>query len=154
MGHAGRAALTIPSKNATLMRVTPVTDDSTETKPCEDEKPKRKLVYRYEEVVRIAKLDPGVLESWEQEYPFLNAGRTGKGEKFFRQKDLDIILRIKELVASKTLTSAGIKRRIEEEFGLAPTTPVHPEKLRKALYNLRDELQELASSLARRPKKK
>ena len=131
-----------------------MTNEAAESKLFDDEKPKGKLVYRYDEVSRLAKLAPGVLESWEQEFPFLNAGRTGRGQKFFRQKDLDIVLRIKELVASKTLTSAGIKRRIEEEFGLTPTTPIHSEKLRKALYNVRDELQELACSLGRRPKKK
>ncbi len=132
-----------------------MTDTNTDIKPAaKDEKPKAKLVYKFDEVARLAGLDAATLESWEQEFPFLNAGRTGGGQKFFRQKDVDIILRIKELTASKTLTMAGIKRRIEEEFGLIPTTPIHPEKLRKALYNVRDELQQIVSSLGTKPKKR
>ena len=132
----------------------PVRNETTEAKLLKDDKSKPKLIYRYDEVSRITAIDEGTLESWEKEFPFLNAGRTGRGKKFFRQKDLDIIVRIKELLAAKTLTMAGIKRRIEEEFGLLPSAPIHPEKLRKALYNVREELQEIASSLEKGPKKR
>ena len=128
--------------------------EATEPKLFKDEKPRAKLVFRLDEVGRIAKLDTDTLETWEKEFPFLNAGRTGNGQKYFRQKDVDIVLRIKELLASKTLTMAGIKRRIEEEFGLAPSAPVHPEKLRKALYQVREELQQMAAALEKAPKKR
>lgn len=128
--------------------------ETPEPKLFKDEKAKPKLVYRFDEVARLTKLDEDTLEAWEEEFPFLNAGRTGSGQKFFRQKDVDIILRIKELLAEKTLTMAGIKRRVEEEFGLAPAVPVHPEKLRKALYGVRDELQQIAASLEKPAKKK
>jgi DNA-binding transcriptional MerR regulator len=130
-----------------------VKNENPEPKLFKDEKPKAKLVYRLDEVVRLAKLDAETLEAWETEFPFLNAGRTGSGQKFFRQKDVDMILRIKELTDAKTLTMAGIKRRVEEEFGLVPTLPIHPEKLRKALYNVRGELQQIASVLEKKPKK-
>ena len=134
---------------------TAVKHEDTEPKLFKDDKPKTKLVYKFEEVARLAELDAETLESWEKEFPFLNAGRTGNGQKFFRQRDLDIILRIKELVSARTLTMAGIKRRIEEEFGLAPPAgPVHPEKLRKALYTVREELQQIASRIEKTPKKK
>ncbi len=126
----------------------------TEPKLFKDEKTKAKLVHKFEEVARLADLDEETLESWEKEFPFLNAGRTGNGQKFFRQRDVDIILRIKELVSTRTLTMAGIKRRIEEEFGMAPSAPVHPEKLRKALHTVREELQEIASSLEKTGKKR
>ena len=132
----------------------PVKNTAVEHKPSKDDKSKDKLIYGFDEVSRLAKLEDGVLESWEQEFPFLNSGRTGSGQKFFRQKDVAIILRIKELLASKTLTVAGIKRRVEEEFGLIPTAPIHPEKLRKALYNVRDELRQIAASLEKGIKKR
>jgi DNA-binding transcriptional MerR regulator len=130
-----------------------VKNESAESKSVKDEKPKGKLAYKFDEVARLAQLDVGTLESWEKEFPFLNAGRTGSGRKFFRRKEVDIILRIKELLSTKTLTMAGTRRRIEEEFGLIPALPVNPEKLRKALYNVRDELQQIASRLEKKPKK-
>ncbi len=36
-----------------------------------------KLVYKVEEVSRLAKVDAAVIEAWEQEFPFLRAGKTG-----------------------------------------------------------------------------
>ena len=119
-----------------------------------DDKTKAKLVYKLDEVSRTTGVDAATLASWEEEFPFLNAGLTGSGEKFFRQQDVAIIARIKDLMAAKTLTLAGIKRKIEDEFGLSRSTPVHPEKLRKALNNVRDELQDIVSSLDGGRKKK
>jgi hypothetical protein len=49
---------------------------------------------------------------------------------------------------------AGIKRKIEDEFGLVRANPVHPERLRKALNNVRDELQDIVSALDDGRKKK
>ena len=129
-------------------------NDPAEPKLFKEDKPKAKLVYRFGEVARLAGLDEETLESWEKEFPFLNAGRTGNGQKIFRQRDVDIILRIKELLSTRTLTMAGIKRRIQEEFGLVPSAPVHPEQLRKALYSVREELQQIASSLEKTPPRK
>ena len=123
-------------------------------KPIKDDKARAKLVYKLEEASRLTGVDAETLASWETEFPFLNAGLTGNGEKFFRQQDVAIIGRIKELMDAKTLTMAGIKRRIEDEFGLARSNPVHPEKLRKALNNVRDELQDIVSSLGQGRKKK
>jgi DNA-binding transcriptional MerR regulator len=119
-----------------------------------DDKAKAKLVYKLDEVSRMTGVDVATLASWEEEFPFLSAGLTGSGEKFFRQQDVAIISRVKELTASKTLTMAGIKRKIEDEFGLARSNPVHPERLRKTLNNVRDELQDIVSSLGGGRKKK
>ncbi len=119
-----------------------------------DEKSKTKLVYKLDEVSRLTGLDAATLAAWEEEFPFLSAGLTGSGEKFFRQQDVAMIARIKELMAAKTLTMAGIKRRVEDEFGLTRSAPVHPERLRKALNNVREELQDIVSTLDDGRKKK
>ena len=112
-----------------------------------DDKAKAKLVYKLDEVSRMTGVDAATLASWEEEFPFLNAGLTGSGEKFFRRQDVAIVARIRDLMAGKALTMAGIKRKIEDEFGLVRSNPVHPEKLRRALNNVRDELQDIVSAL-------
>jgi hypothetical protein len=67
---------------------------------------------------------------------------------------LEILLRIKELIDREGLTLAGAKRKIEEEFGLQPSTStLHPDKLKKALWQVRLELQEISRTLEKRPKK-
>jgi DNA-binding transcriptional MerR regulator len=122
--------------------------------PKKAEKGQAKLFYRLDEVSRLADLDPGTIESWEEEFPFLQAGQTGSGKKIFRQKDLEIILRIKELIDRQGFTLAGAKRKIEEEFGLQPAaSTLHPDKLKKALLQVRGELQEISRTLEKRPKK-
>ncbi len=112
-----------------------------------------KLFYRQEEVCRLARIEPETLESWEKEFPFLQAGQAGDGKKIFRARDVEIIRRIKQLLAEKSVTLAGARRKIETEFGLKPTPAVHPDKLLKALWQVRDELQEIARALGPRPKK-
>ena len=106
-----------------------------------------KLVYKLDEVGRIAELDPKVIDTWEKEFYFLHAGRTAAGHKIFRKKDLAIILRLKELIDSQGLTLAGARRRIEEEFGLKKSASVHSDRLRKALYDVREQLKDIAASL-------
>jgi len=117
------------------------------------EKTQDKLFYRLDELSRIAQIEPKVIERWEKEFPFLHAGQTGSGQKIFRQKDLEIILRLKELLLKDGLTLAGAKRRIEEEFGGKRAEPVHPDHLKKALFEVREQLQAIASSLEKRSRK-
>jgi len=131
-----------------------VKKETAPSKPVKDEKSKVKLVYKLDEVSRLTGVDAATLAAWEEEFPFLSAGLTGGGDKFFRQQDVAIVARIKELMAAKTLTVAGIKRRIEDEFGLTRSAPVHPERLRKTLNNVRDELQDIVSKLDSGQKKK
>jgi len=113
----------------------------------------QKLFFKLEEVSRLTKLDTETIESWEKEFPFLQPGLTGAGQKIFRAKDVEMIKRIKELLDQKSVTLAGARRKIEEEFGLKPPPSVHPDKLIKTLWQVRDELRDLARSLRERPKK-
>jgi DNA-binding transcriptional MerR regulator len=116
-------------------------------------KEQTKLFYRLEEVCRLAKIDAATVETWEKEFPFLEPGLTGTGQKIFRLKDLEIIRRIKELLDQKNFTLAGARRRIEEDMGLRPMPAVHPDKVVKLLWKVRDELQDLSQSLEPRSKK-
>ncbi|UCC39839.1 MAG: MerR family transcriptional regulator [Candidatus Aminicenantes bacterium] len=109
-----------------------------------------KLFYRLEEISRIAKLDAEVIDAWEKEFYFIKPGQTASGDKIFRKKDLDIILRIKELLELRGLTLAGAKRKIEEEFGLKTTVVVHPDRLKKILFQVREQLQEIATALRKK----
>ena len=128
--------------------------DASQAKPAKDVRSTTKLVYKVAEVCRLTGVDAATLAAWEDEFPFLSSGQTGNGEKFFREQDVAIVSRVKELMDSKTLTAAGIKRRIEDEFGLSRTNPVHPERLRKTLNSVRDELQEIVAKLDDGRKKK
>lgn len=106
-----------------------------------------KLVYSLKEISRIVKISPHTIESWEKEFYFVHAGVTASGERIFRKKDLEIITRLKELLENQGLTLAGAKRRIEEEFCLKTPVSVHPDRLKKVLFQVREQLKEISSSL-------
>jgi DNA-binding transcriptional MerR regulator len=116
-------------------------------------KPQQKLFYKIEEVSRLTKLDKATIESWEKEFPFLQPGLTGSGQKIFRAKDVEMLRRIKVLLEENSVTLAGAKRRIEEEFGLKPPPSVHPERLIKSLRLVRDELRVITQTLEKPSKK-
>jgi len=112
----------------------------------------KKLIFSTEEVCRLLKISPETLKVWENEFPLFFAGQTATGKQIYRQKDVLIILRIKELLEENTLTSAGVKRRIEEEFGFK-TDKIPPEKLYSALTKIKEELTEILKTLEKKPKK-
>jgi len=116
-------------------------------------KEEKKLFYRAEEVCRQAKIDPATLALWEEEFPFIEPAATGSGRKIYRQKDIEIICRIKELLGREQLTLAGTRRRLEEEMDLRPVPAVHPDKIVKLLWHVRDELHDLSKTLEPASKK-
>ncbi|MFO7866908.1 MAG: MerR family transcriptional regulator [Candidatus Aminicenantes bacterium] len=112
-----------------------------------EKKAKNKLVYSLSEVSRLAKLPSKTIEIWEKELYFLNAGRTSKGKTIFRKRDLDIILRLKDLLNKEGMTLAGAKRKIEREFNIRGSVPVHPDRLKKLLFQVKEQLADIAASL-------
>jgi DNA-binding transcriptional MerR regulator len=118
-------------------------------------KPKatEKLFYRLDEASRILKIPAETIEAWEKELPFLQPGFTGNGRKIFRARDVEIMRRIKSLLEEKSLTLAGARRKVEDEFGLLPVPAVHPEKAVKLLRQVRDELRNISHTLTKKPPK-
>ena len=114
------------------------------------EKNQSRLFYRLDEVSRLAGLEPKVIENWEKEFPFIHAGRAAGGQKIFRQKDLDVILRLKELLITERLTLAGAKRRIEAEFDGRTAEPVHPDRLKKTLFEVKEQRERVVLALRKR----
>ena len=64
-----------------------------------------------------------------------------------RVVSLDLDSSLKELVESEGLTLAGAKRKMETELGITKAANVHPDRLRKTLYNVREQLKDIASTL-------
>lgn len=117
------------------------------------EKTEEKLIYRLDEVGRMTKVSTKTVEAWEKEFPFLHAGLDSRGQKIFRLRDIEIIRRIKILLEENKLTVAGVKRRIEDEFGMKSSAQVHPDRIKKVLLQVRDDLHEIATALAEPGKK-
>ena len=81
----------------------------------------RKL-YKIGEVCRIADVQPYVLRYWETEFAALAPNKSGGGQRLYTQREIDIILRIKQLLYSEGFTIAGAKKKLDAEMvdGSAP----------------------------------
>ena len=61
----------------------------------------KKLYYSISEVSEITKLKAYVLRYWETEFSQLSPPKNRAGNRTYRQKDIDIILKIKDLYMKK-----------------------------------------------------
>jgi DNA-binding transcriptional MerR regulator len=100
-------------------------------------------LYKIGEVCKLADVQPYVLRYWETEFPPLAPNKSGGGQRLYTQRDLDIIMRIKQLLYSEGFTIAGAKKKLEGESSESefPAPPAPPAKdLTKALLNVKKEL--------------
>lgn len=108
-------------------------------------------LYKIGEVCKMADLQPYVLRYWETEFPQLSPNKSGGGQRLYTKRELDIILRIKELLYKEGFTIAGAKKKLETD-AVEPPTPVAtaPEPApRGSLENVKRELRELLEMLKR-----
>jgi DNA-binding transcriptional MerR regulator len=76
--------------------------------------PKREL-FKSAEVCEVVQVQPYVLRSWEAEFPQIGQTPAGGGPRLYRRSDVDLVLRIKQLVFDEGLTLSGARRRLEED---------------------------------------
>src|SRR5881409_3262821 len=81
--------------------------------------PDDERLYKIGEVCRMADVQPYVLRYWETEFPSLAPNKSGGGQRLYTQHEIDIILRIKQLLYSEGFTIAGAKKKLESD-GEAP----------------------------------
>ena len=72
----------------------------------------KKLYYSIGEVSKIVKLKSYVLRYWETEFKKLSPPKNRAGNRTYRQKDIDIILEIKDLLYNKKFTIEGARTLI------------------------------------------
>ncbi len=71
-----------------------------------------KLFYRIGEVSRISGLEPYVLRYWETEFPQLKPDKGKSKQRLYSKKDLDIVLRIKQLLYKEGYTISGARKKL------------------------------------------
>jgi len=72
-----------------------------------------KLYFRIGEVGRLVGVQPYVLRYWETEFPALAPKKAGSGHRFYRRKDVELLLQIKQLLYDKRFTIEGARRHLE-----------------------------------------
>ena len=82
-----------------------------------------KLFFKIGEVCEITDTQPYVLRYWESEFPALAPAKNSSGQRIYRRKDIETVLRIKQLLYEEGFTIAGAKKRLEAEMSGRGTTP-------------------------------
>jgi DNA-binding transcriptional MerR regulator len=117
---------------------------------------KDEKLYKIGEVCKLADLQPYVLRYWETEFPQLSPNKSGGGQRLYTKHELDIILRIKELLYRDGFTIAGAKKQLET-VAVEPSAPVPvsaepPAPMSasssKVLQDVQKELRAILSMLA------
>ena len=80
-------------------------------------------LYKIGEVCKLADVQPYVLRYWETEFPQLAPNKSGGGQRLYTRREIDTILRIKELLYREGFTIAGAKKKLETEVA-EPAAPV------------------------------
>jgi DNA-binding transcriptional MerR regulator len=74
-----------------------------------------KLYFRIGEVARLCRLPAYVLRFWETEFPQLRPVKSNTGQRMYRKRDVESVLRIKELLYDNGFTIAGARARLRDE---------------------------------------
>ena len=66
-----------------------------------------KLFFKIGEVCEITDTQPYVLRYWESEFPALAPAKNSSGQRIYRRRDIETVLRIKQLLYEEGFTIAG-----------------------------------------------
>lgn len=93
-----------------------------------------KLFFKIGEVCDITGIQAHVLRYWESEFPMLAPQKNRAGQRTYRKRDVEMVLRIKELLYEDQYTIAGAKKRLTNELrGASKLKVVTPDMSQQSL---------------------
>ncbi len=75
-----------------------------------------KLFFKIGEVCELAGVQAHVLRYWESEFSMLAPQKNRAGQRVYRKRDVEMALRIKELLYEDQYTIAGAKKRLANDL--------------------------------------
>ena len=112
----------------------------------------KKLYYSISEVSEITKLKAYVLRYWETEFSNLSPPKNRAGNRTYRQKDIEIILKIKDLLYNKKYTIDGARNCLkgkDVENSVDYNTQANSDKNKIILSKIKDELRSILSIISK-----
>ena len=91
-----------------------------------------KLFFRIGEVASLVGVEPHVLRYWEREFRSIRPTKSAKGQRVYSRKDVENLLRVRDLLYRDGFTIAGAKKRLqrggaETEATTAPASSGAPQ---------------------------
>jgi DNA-binding transcriptional MerR regulator len=111
-----------------------------------------KLYFRIGEVATLCHLPAYVLRFWESEFPQLKPVKGSTGQRMYRKRDVESVLRIKQLLYEQGFTIAGARQHLRTESKSDKTQTAIPFPIHSAseLQHIRQGLREILTLLSTR----
>ncbi len=77
-----------------------------------------KLFFRIGEVASLVGVEPHVLRYWEREFRSIRPTKSAKGQRVYSRKDVENLLRVRDLLYRDGFTIAGAKKRLQRGGGV------------------------------------
>jgi DNA-binding transcriptional MerR regulator len=97
-----------------------------------------KLFFKISEVCEIVGVEPYVLRFWETEFPNFAPQKSKAGHRVYKKKDIENVLRIKELLYERGFTIAGARKQLSGKK--VPKTTERDQILNRVRKGLQDIL--------------
>jgi len=112
----------------------------------------KKLYYSIGEVSELTQLKAYVLRYWETEFSQLKPPKNRAGNRTYRQKDIDMILNIKDLLYNKKFTIDGARAVLlgkEASPEIIVQSESSKEKQTMIMKKIKKELEGILSIIAK-----
>jgi DNA-binding transcriptional MerR regulator len=121
-----------------------------------------RLYFKIGDVARICGVETYVLRFWETQFPRLKPNKSGTGQRLYRRGDVELALKIKQMVHIEGYTLSGARKALEQAHGrpqplrdpqsllplVAAGSAQAQNKVAAAIAHARAELREIAGLLA------
>jgi DNA-binding transcriptional MerR regulator len=108
-----------------------------------------KLYFRIGEVATLCRLPAYVLRFWESEFPQLKPVKSSTGQRMYRRRDVESVLRIKDLLYNQGFTIVGARQQLRSEaktdkgqaaIPFPAQSPAEMQRIRQGLREILDLL--------------
>ena len=102
----------------------------------------KKLYYSIREVSELASVEAHVLRFWEKEFSLLRPRRGRSGNRTYKERDIKIILAIKDLLYNQKYTTQGAVERLKQNRQMW-----EDQSLEEAIQASKSDLEQLREML-------
>ena len=108
-----------------------------------------RLYFKIGDAARICGVETYVLRFWETQFPQLKPNKSGSGQRLYRRRDVELALRIKQLVHEEGYTLAGARQVLDQVPRRSPV--LQPEAQPEVERDPQSRLPLANAELARTP---
>jgi len=107
-----------------------------------------KYYFKIGEVAQITSLRPSVLRYWETEFETLKPNKSRSGQRLYTKNELELILKIKNLLYHEKLTIEGARKKLMKRCGVGEESiNTNHDEVIKVLNEVKGQLRQIVNSL-------